>query len=275
MDNLPEILTTEVPEGMQPSNSCPQKRTPIKLSRKHLILGALCLCAVLLCLNVFFVLDTLKTGTNAAIDSFVTAKDESAEAVYQAFYDASYTAAERVHHVSNNISITIGDLQEEQRLEVLKVSEVTYETTPEKNREAVLKNIFGAFDKEATSWLEVPGSGVFTVNLQASEFIIDEERQYVLIRVPSPELTQFSIDYANVEVLLFEKGGAFKNSGKYGKDLAIEQLQSAELTIRQKLINNQNIYGRAKDSATNMLVTLVKQLNPKLPNLKVEVEFIG
>ena len=176
------------------------------------------------------------------------------------------------------MSITIGNLREEQKLEVLKVSEVTYETPQPKDQgwfEELVTSITGIFAADVVSWLEVPGNGVFTVNLQASEFIIDEERKYVLIRVPNPELTEFTIDYENVELLLFEEGGAFKNSAKYGVDKAIEQLQSAELTMMQKVNNNQEFYKRARESTEKMLVNLVTQLNPQLEDLVVKVEFIN
>ena len=246
-------------------------------TRGKFVIGALVISAVLLCTCVYMIIDTFTVGANAANDSFGTAKDEAIDEVYQIFYDKSFEAAEKEHHVSNNVSITIGDLREEQKLEVLKVSEVTYETPQPKDQggfEGLITNITGVFSADVISWLEVPGNGVFTVNLQASEFIIDEERGYVLIRVPNPELTEFAIDYENVELLLFEEGGAFKNSAKYGVDKAIEQLQSAELTMMQKVNNNQEFYKRARESTEKMLVNLIKQLNPQVDDLTVQVEFI-
>ena len=237
----------------------------------------LAVSAILLCFCIYFSLDTLSVGAEAAAESFATEKDKANEEAYQFFYDKSFEAAEKAHHVSNRVSISVGDLREEQKLEVLKVSEVTYEVPKPKDQnrfKATVEKVMGFFDAEAESWLEVPGNGVFVVNLRAGEFIIDEERQYVLIRVPSPELTSFTIDYENVELLTFEKGGIFKNNAKYGMDMAVEELQSAELTMRHDVNNNQKFYERAKDSAEKMLISLVKQLNPELPDLVVEVEFI-
>lgn len=280
MKNLMERFFKEAPTDERMTNELPDKskrKKPEGLSRKQLTLGAIVASALLLCICVYMILDTFTFGAGAAIDSFSTAKDEAAEEVYQFFYDKSYDAAEKAHHVSNNVSISIGDLREEHKLEVLKVSDVAYETPDPKDQswlEDLIANITGIFDAEVISWLEVPGNGVFTVNLQAGEFIIDEERQYVLIRVPSPELTEFSIDYENVELLLFEEGGAFKNSAKYGVDKAVEQLQSAELTMMQNVNNNQEFYKRARESTEKMLVNLVKQLNPQLPDLSVKIEFI-
>lgn len=279
MKNLIERFFKEAPEDeqmMKELSAKPKKNTG-GLSPKQFTVGALGVSAVLLCLSVYLIMDTFTIGTGAAVDSFGAAKDKAAEEVYQFFYEKSFEAAEKAHHVSNNVSITIGDLREEQKLEVLKVSDVAYETPKPKDQNwfnELIKSIIGIFDADMVSWLEVPGNGVFTVNLQAGEFIVDEERQYVLIRVPNPELTEFTIDYKNVELLLFEKGGAFKNSAKYGVDKAMEQLQSAELTIMQEVNNNQEFYKRARESTEKMLVNLVQQLNPQLPDLVVKVEFI-
>lgn len=280
MKNLIERFFKETPEDEQMVKEFPaktKKKNFAGLTRKQFTLGSLAISAVLLCLCVYWAMDTLAMGTGAAMNSFGAAKDEAADEAYQLFYDKSYSAAEKAHHVSNNVSITIGDLREEQKLEVLKVSDVAYETPEPQDQgwfDALITNITGIFDADVVSWLEVPGNGIFTVNLQAGEFIIDEERQYVLIRVPNPELTEFEIDYENVELLLFEEGGAFKNSAKYGVDKAMEQLQSAELTMMQNVNNNQEFYKRARESTEKMLINLVQQLNPQLPNLAVKIEFI-
>lgn len=280
MKNLMEHFFKEAPTDERMTNELPDKSKRKKseeLSRKQLSLGTIAVCALLLCICVYLFLDTFTVGAGAAIDSFSTAKDKAAEEVYQSFYDKSYDAAEKAHHVSNNVSISIGDLMEEQKLEVLKVSDVIYETPGPKDRrwlEDLIANITDIFGSEVISWLEIPGNGVFTVNLQAGEFIIDEERQYVLIRVPSPELTEISIDYENVELLLFEEGGVFKNSAKYGMDKAVEQLQSAESRMIQNVNDNQEFYKRARDSTEKILVNLVKQLNPQLPDLSINIEFI-
>lgn len=278
MRNIMEHFFKEAPVNEQQKKELPARKVKSgKVTQKQFILGAMAISAILLCLSVYLVLDSFAEGTGAALDSFDNAKDQAVEDVYQFFYDKSFEAAEKAHHVSNNVSITIGDLREEQKLEVLKVSDVAYETPEPKDQgwfDELIESVTGIFDADVVSWLEVPGNGVFTVNLQAGEFIIDEERQYVLIRVPSPELTEFAIDYENVELLLFEEGGAFKNSAKYGVDKAMEQLQSAELTMMQNVNNNQEFYKRARASTEKMLVNLVQQLNPQLPKLSVEVEFI-
>lgn len=259
------------------ASSKTKKNSSVRPHEKRFVLGALVLSAVLLCLCVYWVTDTFTVASKAARDAFDAAKEETADKVYKRFYDSSYEAAEEAHHVSNNVSISIGDLNSVQNLEVLRVSDVNYQFTGTEEKgllDSLLANMTGFFDEDLDSWLEIPGNGVFTVNLKVGEFIVDEDHQYILIRVPNPKLTEFAIDYQNVELLLFEKGGVFKNSAKYGVDRAMEQLKNAESTMREEITNNQEFYERARVSTEKMLGNLVHQLNPQLPDLVVEVEFI-
>lgn len=248
------------------------------ITRNRVVIGSVIAITLCLALTVYWLWDMLYVGAAAAGNAFMQAKDAESYKVYQAFYETSYEAAEKAHHVSNRVSVSIGDLCETQKLEVLAVSEVSYqENTPEEKEgvQGVISDITGILNREPTSWLEIPGSGVFTVNLQLGEFIIDNERQSVLIRIPTPELTNFTLDYEDVEILYFEEGGLFKNSVKYGAAKAREQLQDAQLEMQQQVSNNQALYKRAEESAENMLIRLVKALNPQSPDLTVQVEFLN
>ena len=112
MKNLTERYSKEVPieELMvnEPQNKSKKKQSK-ELSRKQFTLGALAISALLLCFCFYMILDTFTIGTDAAMDSFSIVKEEAAEEVYQFFYEKSYDAAEKAHHVSNNVSISIGD----------------------------------------------------------------------------------------------------------------------------------------------------------------------
>lgn len=241
---------------------------------KYAPLFVTCAC---IALTVILFADMIAVGASAAWESFTQTESDTKENIYQSFYDTAYNRAEKAHHVSNRVSVSIDSLREIQELEVLAVSEVSYQVeTPEEQEgiQGAITGITGLFNRDSESWLEVPGNGVFTVDLQAGEFIIDAERQLVLIRIPSPELSNFTLDYENVEVLYFDEGGVFKNSAKYGVDKAVEQLRNAELDMVQRISNNQELYKRARDIAKDMLTRLVKQLNPHLPDLAVEVEFL-
>jgi hypothetical protein len=233
----------------------------------------ICVIVALFCFCGYFAESSFVIGTNAVKNSYTATKDEVAGKIYQDFYDSSYNAAEAAHHVSNAVSISIGSLREEQKLEVLKVSDVTYEVTKDEDSNLISK-VSNAIKGDLETLYEIPGDGVFTVNLKAGDIAIDNERQYVLIRVPSPELSEFTIDFENVQLLYFDKGGVFNNSAKVGVKDAMEHLQNAELTLRQEITSNQRFYQSAKDSAVNIITNLVRQLNPQLEDLTVEVEFI-
>lgn len=237
------------------------------------------LCTVFcLALTVFWFADVLAVGATAAGEAFAQTKDDAQEKTYQSFYDRGFDEAEKAHHTSSRAAISVDSLQEIQKLEVLAVSEVSYQVEEKEEKEGiqgVITGITDFFNQDSVSWLEVPGSGVFTVDLQAGEFIVDAERKLVLIRVPGPELSNFTLDYADVEVLYFDEGGTFKNSAKYGVDKAVEQLQNAELDMVQRVSNNQELYKRAQTATENMLMRLVQQLNPQVPDLTVEVEFLN
>ncbi len=236
--------------------------------------GPICVTIIAAFFCLLFAWGALRIGASAASSTYHSQKEEVSEEIYQTFYEKSYNAAEKTHHVSNEISISIGSLREESRLEVLKVSNVAYEIRDSESENILYSIVDHIRDRDVSSWMKVPGNGVFTVNLQTAEFIIDDDRQYVLIRLPKPELTEFTIDYSNVEELYFDDKGAFKNSAMVGVELAREQLESAELDLRAEITSNQRFYQSACDAAENILTNLVRELNPEMPELTVDIEFM-
>lgn len=237
--------------------------------RVGIILAAISIYAILICLCAYFISDSLTIGKRMAADRFNATKDTAASESYQRFYDISYEKAEKAHHVSNRATITLGNLRRKQKLEVLHARDVYYDIKEPENKSWLNPN------RDASLWLEVPAKGIFTVDLKPAEYIIDDESQYVLIRVPKPELSEFSIEYEHVETLHFEKPGIFKESAKYGADLAKERLENSELNIKQEMLNSQELYKRAETSAEAILENLVRQLNPNVPELEVEIEFFS
>ena len=85
-----------------------------------------------------------------------------------------------------------------------------------------------------TSWLKVSGTGVFTVNLTAAEYVIDNERHYVLVRVLKPVLDSSNISIENFETLYFsENVWRNDNSVRSGEILARNQLSEAKQKIQE------------------------------------------
>ena len=85
--------------------------------------------------------------------------------------------AEHNHHVSNKLAYAMENMVEDSRLEVLKVkdTEIITDGTDE------VGNV--------TSWLQVEGEGVYTVDLKAAEYLYDSSRRKVTVIVPYPEIT--------------------------------------------------------------------------------------
>lgn len=200
-------------------------------------------------------------GTKKINDVYMAAysaqKEETKNLVEMNFYDA----AESKYHASNKVSIYIENIAEEQKLEVLDVSDVEFIIEDSADNES-----------NVLSWLEVPGTGTFVIDLQKAEYIIDNERKHVLVRVPYPELTNVEIEYGNVQKLRFIDD-VFNGSYKEGEELAKQQLDTADLLIKKEFISNQNFYHSAQEAARSTIINRVLQWNPDIEDLTVEVEF--
>lgn len=225
---------------------------------------------VLLLLGTVFAIAAVFIGKQAtasaaqsAIDAFNSVSSQEEAAVYQRFYDNAYEEAERKSHRSDNVKIELGKLTEQKVLEVLSVSDVEYSI---RDAEA---------GDGAITWLEIPGTGVYTVNLEGGEFIVDSARNTVLIRVPKPELSRCTIDQDNVEVLLWKQSGVFNRSYKQGAALAEEQYREGYIAIKKYFASNQSFFHSAEDSAKRIIEYWVRELNPDVPNLQVEIDFMG
>ena len=211
-------------------------------------------CVVVTGAIIYLLTGTVDKGVAAMSNSYNEAYSYEKDLAYSEKYDSYKQSIEKRHHVSNNVSIEIGELRETQKLEVLKVSDVEF----------IIEE-----------GLEVPGEGVFVVDMAAGEYIVDNERNYVHIRVPYPELTNVKIDYADVGKVLFENGIFFYNNEDYatGEELARKQLDIASMLIKKEFISNQRLYLSAQDAAKTSIETLVRQLNPDVEGLSVEVGF--
>lgn len=212
---------------------------------------------------LYLVTETVSIGADSAKDAYEAAKNAKSREVYQSFYDTAYESAEEAYHLSNQVRITLGDIRETAALEVLSVSAVGYSVQDKADNNA------------ATSWLKVTGTGTYTVNLQAGEYIVDDERQYVLVRVPKPVLTGFST--SDTEPMLFEDGsfmGFFNGDNSTGADLALAQVKEAALDAKLSITSNQRFYQSAEASAELMIENLVRALNQDVENLTVEIEFM-
>ncbi len=61
----------------------------------------------------------------------------------------------------------------------------------------------------AVIWLQGSCTGIFTVNLNAGEIIVDDVNDYVLVRIPRPSLTTF--ETPDFEVMYYNSNTPFPN----------------------------------------------------------------
>lgn len=213
-------------------------------------------------LVLVIIANALRKGVESANAAYKVARDQTEGEQRKESYHLGYDAAESYNHVSNRGAISIESVKEVAELEVLEVSDVEF--------------VFQGADENNENisiWLEVPGTGIFTANLQASEFIVDSERNYILVRVPELELRECKIDYAGVNTLRFEND-VFNDSIATGENMAREMLKDGYLLIQKEFASNERYYSSAETAAENLIVNMVKELNPNVSNLQVEVEFM-
>lgn len=261
-----ESIDLVISERKMPPDKVENKKRKPSRKKKRLKSGDIALIqtiAIIVMAVITFILGRgiVNAGATAAMDSYRAAYDTEKSEAYETIRQYYYDSAESTYHVRNRVSISVGELREGAKLEVLNVSDVEYIV------ENSSDNSNGIY-----SWLEVPGNGTFIVDLQAAEFVVDDERQYVLVRAPYPELTDVTIDYANVKKLFF-KNDLLNDSYRVGEDLARKQLGTADALIKKEFESNEHYYKSAQEAAISSITCLVQQMNPNVENLTVEVEF--
>lgn len=239
----------------------PAAKKKSKKRKNHTAVLMCCLNIALVVGIVLLFMDSFVAGLSAIPDSYKDAYSSERDAAYDKQYDKSYQKAEKEYHTHNAISVSLNDIQEVAKLEVLQLYDTEYEIeTPDDN------------DDNTQLWLKIPGKGCYTVNLQAAEFIIDEDREYVLARIPYPELSNITVDEDNTETLLVESG-VFNRDYSTGEDLISKHMASAQTKIKKAFERDQRSYKSAQEAARRSVISIVKQLNPTVTNLTVDVEF--
>lgn len=199
----------------------------------------------------------MSVSANAIAEAYESTKDTTVEEKRQELWNKGYAKGEAENHTRNQGTISIVEVRETANLEVMKVSDVVY----------VIDD-----DKGTQSWLKATGMGVYTVNLAAGEYLIDDERQYVLVRVPRPELATVNLDETE-PLLIKDNKISFNGSVSKGEDLAQTQRAEAQMKLTEDIESNQTFYQNAEESAKTLIESLVRKFNPKVEDLKVDVEF--
>ena len=228
----------------------PKKKHKLPPAKKKKLWKA---AGAVICLIVAVVF--IYSGLMNVNSSFQRAKNSAYNGIYQRAYDS----AERRNHVSNYALLSIEDVREISRLEVLTVSDSEFVIKDEDEND------------KTTSWLEVHGTGVFTVDLSAGEFLVDSQRKYVLVIIPEPVLTECKISDTGEQ--FWNKGTLHNGSVADGVRLAQDQLSEGRTKLEDAMKQNRNFYDAARKSAVQAIEELVLQWNPNVPDLQVDVKF--
>lgn len=238
------------PLDKQGSGASKQKRFPIHTNRNVIIPALMVFGSILI----------LFLGQIRMKNAYQTAEQNAYNGIYQTAFDI----AEAQNHVSNYAVISVESIQKVSRLEVLTVS----------GSEFVIKNADS--DNKPVSWLEVQGTGVFTVELSAGEFIVDPKRQSVLVKIPKPVLTECTVTGTGKH--FWNNGGIFynffKGSVADGVRLSQEQMSEGRMKLETSMRQSRVFNEASQKAAKNMIKSLVQQWNPNVPDLQIEVEFI-
>lgn len=86
-------------------------------------------------------------------------------------------------------------------------------------------------------------------------------------------MSDFKVDIENTKQLLW-RDDIFNGSVKVGEDEMRNQISEGVMRLKEYLTSNRMIRENAVNSAKNIIESFVKQLNPEISDLTVEVEFI-
>ena len=110
-------------------------------------------------------------------------------------------------------------------------------------------------DEDSSLTLVIPFNGVYTIDLQLAEFITDQERSIVTVRVPYPEVSDFKVEYENARLL---------------DDSGI----TVTIDLREQITENKIFTENAAETARQKIISTIMALNP-YEEVTVEVEFIN
>lgn len=207
---------------------------------------------------------SISVCSDAAGPSFESSYAQTKEDVYNNFYNMAYQSAEQENHVSNRVEITIEQIKEISKLEVYEAYDTEY--------------VIHKYEEyQYESWYEFNGTCTYSIDLEKSEFIIDQQRSAVTVRIPEPE-QEYDID--TPKRLLFADdtvkiGSVSLNDGS--TLTGINDANNSEVEGREKIedyfINNDKLTNNAKDAAKKLLTSLIKKVNSDVDDLNIRIEF--
>ena len=241
-------------------------RTEPKKTSNHILLIFGFMIIVCFVIAALLFISFSKRAKSASDESFATAYSETKQETYDWFYHTAYDYNEEKYHVRNRATISIGNLREENALEVLSVSESWLKVTTEEDV------------SDSVRWVEFNATGVYTVNLSTSEFIIDDYNHFVIVKLDQPQLGHIALD---PKVTIYKndyKKGIGKVNGNYeqGTTEAMADRREALKNLTNILESRDDDLTLAKKNTEFLLRNLIRNINTELvlTDEEIRIEWI-
>ncbi|WP_044974511.1 hypothetical protein [Ruminococcus sp. HUN007] len=239
------------------SRKLPARRA---VKRRRINFSAIIL-AVLIILAASLNLALYRTTVEESTSAFDKAYTESKEAQTPLTYEQYYLAALEQYKTTNDIRTDITADYGNGKLEVMKI----YDTVaiPQTAEE----------DGVSSLTLVIPVNGVYTADLQLAEFITDQQRRTVMVRIPYPELSDITVDYDNAK--LVDESGIVISAGKMTTpELAHSEFEEKSIDVRELISSNKVFSENAAETVRRKITSAIMALNP-YEDVITEVEFIN
>lgn len=225
--------------------------------KKMLLFAIFAVCFVFV--SVFLMWQGIKKSSDSAKESFDVAFEKEKNEAYQLIYDHAFNRAEEKYHVTGRGTISVSGMRELETLEVMSVM----------NDEFI---VLVQEDGDREAWYEATAEGVFTIDLSTAEYIVDNERQYVIVRSPRPILT--NVQVSNTECIFETSKGLLHHGYTTGVQDAIEVENRVRAKMQEEININFYLQEQVEKRAVTALQDLVKQFNPNVEDIHADVEFM-
>lgn len=224
----------------------------------------LILAPIALLAGSFFLVRTAMDKVVAnAMEAFKTSEGSMTETAYDKAIEAfKLMVSEETYSAS---SITITPVRQQERVEVYRVPAEEY--VIEKKDD----NPYGI-----TSWMRMSGTGIYTVDLSLSEFIVDSQNSIVTVIIPELQLEyDMGEGKENIDQLLFRQDipmPADTDETKAAQQIEERMIHTGRRTIRDVIKKDEEYTDKAKEAASSIITSLIESLNPDR-EIHVIVEF--
>ena len=249
----PEELPAQDPEPLGPPAPRPPKREHPPQGLKRLVKNPIFLFAVIVVALFALWSYSLDRCITLAKQSYSEAKEDSRQQLSEAIADAGYAYGESRYHTSGSVSINVDKMRETAKLEVLNVSTVAY---------------FPSGESGESRYVQADGSGIYTVDLSAGEYICDDTDHYVLVRVPKPEL-------GSIDVKTTPLTGKVNGTSREGVIQGLSDIENASIVIENTFKHYPMYSKMAAEAAEALIPALLRGLNSDIPDLQVAVQFMA